>query len=79
MRHLPEHGPFFFIDILDSATEADCLDAATHAATPAQVAWLRRLTGLWQSVAYAHRPADPEQIRQLLVKHPAVAAATAAS
>ena len=75
IAHLRASG----LDIPDSATEADCLHAAMRATTPAQIAWLRRLTGLWQSVAYGHRPADPEQIGQLLVTHPAVAGATEAA
>ena len=75
IAHLRASG----LDIPDSATEADCLDAAMRATTPAQIAWLRRLTGLWQSVAYGHRPADPEQIGQLLVTHPAVAGPTEAA
>jgi hypothetical protein len=75
IAHLRASG----LDIPDSATEADCLDAAMRATTPAQIAWLRRLTRLWQSVAYGHRPADPEQIGHLLVTHPAVAGPTEAA
>jgi hypothetical protein len=69
IAHLRASG----LDIPDSATEADCLEAATRAATPAQVAWLRRLTRLWQGVAYGHRPADPDAIARLLITHPATA------
>lgn len=65
------------LDIPDSATEAECLDAATGAATPARIAWLQRLTSLWQGVAYGHRPADPDEIVQLLITYPTAAVAQA--
>jgi len=70
IAHLRASG----LDIPDSATEADCLEAAAKAATADQFAWLRRLTGLWQRVAYAHRSANPEEIAALLDTHPAAAA-----
>ncbi|MGB5737290.1 MAG: DUF4129 domain-containing protein [Thiohalocapsa sp.] len=74
IAHLRASG----LDIHDSATEADCLDAAARAAAPAELAWLRGLTQLWLRVAYAHQAADPAQIGQLLATHPAVVGTTEA-
>ena len=75
IAHLRASG----LDIPDSATEADCLEAAARVATPDQLAWLSRLTGLWQQVAYAHRHADPIQIGNLIDTHPSVLAALRAT
>ena len=60
------------LEIPDSATEADCL-AAAALADAAERDWLRRLTSLWRSVAYAHQPADAAAIGRLLASHPAAA------
>jgi hypothetical protein len=75
IAHLRASG----LDIPDSATEADCLEAAARAATADQIAWLERLTGLWQRVAYAHRRANPAEITGLLDTHPAIAASAPAA
>jgi hypothetical protein len=66
IAHLRDTG----LDIPDSATEADCLAAAARFATRGELDWLRRLTGLWQAVAYAHRGADPRAVRHLLETRP---------
>jgi len=68
IAHLRSTG----LEIPDSATEADCL-AAAASADAAERDWLRRLTSLWQSVAYAHQPADAAAIGRLLASHPAAA------
>jgi hypothetical protein len=58
------------LDLPDSATEAECLAAAHAGARPEQAAWLHRLVGLWQGVAYGHRPADPTALEALLSERP---------
>ncbi|WP_058557707.1 DUF4129 domain-containing protein [Thiohalocapsa sp. ML1] len=60
------------LDLPDSATEAECLNAAAAAAPAAQVDWLRRLVALWQAVAYGHRDADPRAVQALLDAHQAL-------
>ncbi len=50
----------------DSATESDCLAAATDIASQAELDWIRRLVRLWQTVAYAHRDVDTAALGALL-------------
>ncbi|MGB5831054.1 MAG: DUF4129 domain-containing protein [Thiohalocapsa sp.] len=68
IAHLRANG----LDIPDSATEADCIEAVGRAATSDQLAWFQSLTRLWQNVAYAHHPVDVHAIGQLLTTHPSV-------
>lgn len=56
--------------IPDSATEAECLAAAARAATPEEGAWLARLTGLWQRVAWAHHQVPVADVQALLAARP---------
>jgi len=48
-----------------SATEGECLLLARQVQAPASQAYLQRLTGVWQELAYAHRDPDPQLLEQL--------------
>jgi hypothetical protein len=54
------------IRIPSGATEGDCLKAAAGARPPAETDYLRRLTGLWLGLAYAHREVATAEVEDLL-------------
>jgi hypothetical protein len=54
------------VSIPTGATEGDCLNAAARARPPAETDYLRRLTGLWLGLAYAHREVAAAEVEDLL-------------
>lgn len=60
-RLIHRHG----IEIGRSFTESDCLRLVERVGKPPMAEYFDRLTGAWQSCAYAHRVPGAEQVRQL--------------
>lgn len=53
------------LEILDSATEGECLQLVQRHRARDEAAYFQQLTRSWQVTAYAHTPADAKTIEQL--------------
>jgi hypothetical protein len=51
--------------VRESWTEGDCVDFVRRKAARERADYFARLTGAWQSTAYAHRPPEADEARAL--------------
>jgi hypothetical protein len=58
------------LTIPPGATEGECLHLASRTRPAAEVAYLRRLTRLWQGIAYADRQPRQADLDSLLAQWP---------
>jgi len=55
----------YAVEFARGDTEGDCQRRVAGLRQPELDTYFHRLTGVWQQLAYAHRPPAPEQVEQL--------------